>query len=518
MNALSARSSAERSAAAPRWWAPAAAILIVLAGLAAYHNSLRGPFIFDDIDSIKNNSTIRSLWPIWSALSPPGYGWAVQDRPIINLSLAVNYAIGGLDVRGYHIFNLVVHILAALALFGIVRRTLRLPVMPGHIARASLPLALATALIWTVHPLQTEAVTYVIQRTESLMGLFYLLTLYCVIRAATSLRPLWWYVAATAACALGVGCKEAMATAPVIVLVYDRVFLARSFKEVFRRRWPLYVGLAATWALLAALVLPLSGRAIDRAGLDYWQATHSYALTQIVALVRYLGLCFWPQPLVMDYGHLLAGEVALSIPHAIILVTMLGAAAAAFFYRPALGFLGLWFFGILAPSSSIVPLILQPIAEKRMYLPLAAVVVAVVICAYILIRRLLDNSPAPGGLQKPLCTLLGVALTAAVVLVLGFLTVRRNNDYRSDLDIWQDTARKQPNNWRAWGGCATANMSKGNYTQAIHYYNRVLKLNPTPAETYYFNRGDAYRRKHDYDRAIRDYTKAIELNPKLAGG
>ncbi|MDP7162109.1 MAG: tetratricopeptide repeat protein, partial [Phycisphaerae bacterium] len=399
----------------------------------------------------------------------------------------------------------------------IVRRTLALPVMPGHLVSAALPLALATALIWTVHPLQTEAVTYVIQRTESLMGLFYLLTLYCVIRAAAASRPLWWYVAATAACALGVGCKEAMVTAPLVVLVYDRLFLTRSFKEVLRRRWPLYVGLAATWAILAALVLPLSGRAIDHAGLEYWQATRSYALTQIVAVVRYLGLCFWPRALVMDYGHLLAAEAALSIPHAIILVMLLAAAVAVFFYRPRLGFLGVWFFAILAPSSSIVPLVLQPIAEKRMYLPLAAVVVGVVICAYILVRRLWDKSPAPGRLQKAHATLLGAALTAAVVLLLGFLTVRRNNDYRSPLAIWQDTARKQPNNSRAWGGCATANLNKGNYNQAISHYDRAIELDPTDAETYYFNRADAYRRKHDYDRAIRDYTKAIELNPKLAG-
>ncbi|MDP7163011.1 MAG: glycosyltransferase family 39 protein, partial [Phycisphaerae bacterium] len=322
---LSSAPSGESSRGARRRWAiTASGLIIVLAGAAVYHNSLNGPFIFDDINSIPGSPTIRSLWPIWPALSPQtAGGLAVQDRPIVNLSLAVNYAIGELDVRGYHIFNLVVHLLAALTLFGVIRRTLQLAVMPEHVVLSSLPLAFVAALIWTVHPLNTEAVTYIIQRTESLMALFYLLTLYCVIRAAAAPGPLPWYLAAVVACALGAGCKEAMVTAPVIILLYDRVFLSRSFKEVFARRWPLYVGLAATWGLLAALVLPLSGRAELLPEYEYWTATRSYAYMQFEAVVRYLGLCFWPYTLVMDYGELSVGEVALSVPQAIVIGLLL---------------------------------------------------------------------------------------------------------------------------------------------------------------------------------------------------
>ncbi|MDP7636361.1 MAG: tetratricopeptide repeat protein [Phycisphaerae bacterium] len=516
MIALSARSSAEHFTTPPRWWAPpVAGLVIILASVAVYHNSFQGPFIFDDIESIKNNPTIRSLWPIWSALSPPrGGGLAVQDRPIVNLSLAINYAIGGLDVRGYHIFNLAIHILAALTLFGIVRGTLKLPVIPQALAAGATPLALAVALIWAVHPLQTEAVTYVIQRTESMMGLFYLLTLYCAIRAAGASRPFWWYVATVTACALGMGCKEAMVTAPVVILVYDRLFLAPSFNVAFARRWRLYVPLAATWAPLAALVLPLSGRGIDHAaqGLEYWQATHSYALTQIVAVVRYLGLCFWPHPLIVDYGHLPAGEITLSIPHAIILVMLLAAAVVAFFYRPPLGFLGLWFVAILAPSSSIVPLVVQPIAEKRMYLPLAAVVVGVVLCAYVLGQHLANRLST----SRTAARILGCGLTAAVVLVLGFLTVRRNDDYRNKLAIWHDAVEKRPDNWRSWNNLGRAYASEGNHDHAIGDYDQAVKLNPLYAKAY-TNRGNAYLAKGNYDRAVGDYDKAIDLNPKFAG-
>ena len=162
-----------------------AGALIVLAGLAAYHNSFKVPFIFDDVPAIVENPTIRQLWPLWIPLSPPhDSGLPVSGRPLVNFSLALNYACGGTAVGGYHALNLALHLLAGLTLLGVVRRTLLQPVLRARFGAAALPLALAVAVLWTVHPLQTEAVTYVVQRAESLVGLFYFLTLYCFIRAA----------------------------------------------------------------------------------------------------------------------------------------------------------------------------------------------------------------------------------------------------------------------------------------------------------------------------------------------
>ncbi len=162
-------------------------LLVAVAGLLAYHNSFTNPFVFDDEPSIQENPTIHHLWPIWPALSPPHSGGAtVEGRPVINLSVAINYALGGLDVRGYHVLNLTIHILAGLTLLGIVRRTLLKRRLRERFGAVANELALATALLWTVHPLQTESVTYVIQRAESIMGLFYLLTLYCFIRGVES--------------------------------------------------------------------------------------------------------------------------------------------------------------------------------------------------------------------------------------------------------------------------------------------------------------------------------------------
>jgi hypothetical protein len=162
-------------------------LAVVFAGLLAYQNSFFGPFVFDDTDSIFQNRTIRHLWPPWEALSPPhGSGATVEGRPLLNLTFAVNCALGGTTPWGYHVVNLVIHILAGLVLFGIARRTFLQPVMAKRFETEATSLALAIAVIWTIHPLQTKAVTYVSRRAESLMGLFYLLTMYCFVRGAES--------------------------------------------------------------------------------------------------------------------------------------------------------------------------------------------------------------------------------------------------------------------------------------------------------------------------------------------
>ena len=206
-------------------------VLVIAAGLFAYHDSFTGAFVFDDVPSIPENATIRHLWPIWQCLSPPhGDRVTVEGRPLINLSLALNYALGGYNVWGYHALNLTVHILAGLTLLGIVRRTLLQPALRERFGTAANELALVVALLWTLHPLQTESVTYIIQRAESIVGLFYLLTVYCFIRAVDSPQCRLWYSLSVAACALGMASKEVMVSAPVMVLLYDRAFLSGSLR------------------------------------------------------------------------------------------------------------------------------------------------------------------------------------------------------------------------------------------------------------------------------------------------
>ncbi|NIA07251.1 MAG: tetratricopeptide repeat protein [Actinobacteria bacterium] len=487
-----------------------AVALIILAGVAVYLNSFGGPFIFDDPESISENPSIRRLWDIKEVLSPPAHGQAVQRRPVANLSLAINYAIGGLDVRGYHVFNLSVHILAALTLFGVVRRTLESPRVGESIKKVSTPLGLLIGAIWVVHPLHTDAVTYIIQRTELLAGLFYLLSLYCVIRGNGSNKKQWWYITAVISCALGMGSKEVMVSAPVVILIYDRVFLSCSFREVFNRRWGLYAALAGTWVLTAVLIPHGSeGSAVFGKG----TASLAYASGQFEVITNYLRLCFWPRPLILDYGLYDPTSLRQALPYAVFVSLLLMGTVLGLYYRAWTGFLGVWFFAILAPSSSFVPVMAQASAEKRMYLPLAAVVTMVVVCVYVLGRRVLYRLMGSNGRRAG--QIIGYTVAGAAIVILAGLTVRRNYDYRSELAIWQDTINKRPNNTRAYNNRGLVYRRMEKYDRAINDFNRAAKLKPDYAKTYN-NRGLTYWSMGKPKPAIRDFNEAISLNPSFA--
>jgi len=469
------------------WLALAGGAVLAAAAIAAYSRTFPVPLVHDDLPSIENNPSIRHLG---TAFLPP-VGATVGGRPVLNLTLAANYAVSGTAVWSYHAVNLAIHALAGLALLGIVRRTL------ARRGDASAPLvAFGAALLWTLHPLQTESVTYVVQRAESLMGLFYLLTLYCFIRGAEARGPAGtrWQAASVGACLLGMATKEVMVSAPLIALLYDRTFLAGSFGEALRRRWRVYSALAASWLVLAVLVVSNHGRggtAGSGTGVAWWR----YALTQFPAITRYLRLCFWPRPLVFDYGTSLVSPSLSILPHALLVLALAAAALWALARRPAAGFLGAVFFAVLAPSSSIIPVATETMAEHRMYLPLAAVIVLLVAGIYRWLRPV-----AP-----PLCL--------ALAAVLAWATWGRNETYRSVEGIWSDTVAKLPGNERAQYnlGCVLQAMP-GRLNDAIARYEEALRLRPDHDEVHN-NLGNCLSSLGRTQEAIAQYKEALRLNP-----
>jgi protein O-mannosyl-transferase len=477
----------------------ALAVLVAATGLA-YANSFHGPFVFDDFPSIVANPSIQRLFSL-NVLAAPPDAVTTTGRPVVNLSLAINYALGGLAVEGYHLANLAIHILSALTLFGLLRRTLFLPRLPPSFAAASTWLAWTAALMWAVHPLQTESVTYIVQRTESLVGLFFLLTFYCLVRSATPARGRFWSVAAVLSCALGMASKEVMVSAPLLALLYDRTFITGSFKESLRQRRGLWLGLAATWALLVVVFL-LSGSRGGSAGFGLGMGVWPYARTQFGCIVRYLRLAFWPSPLVLDYGNDVVREASQILPYAFLVFLLLAATIMLLVRRPALGFLGAWFFAILAPTSSIVPLAGQTQAEHRMYLPLAAVVALVVLAAY-------------RATERPRARQAFMALFPAIALVLGWGTFQRNQDYQSEFALWDGSVRNGPRNYRALLNRGNAYLAMGQNTEAIQDYDQSIAISPRYAKAYN-GRGSALRALGRYPEAIRDYDKAIRLNPQFA--
>lgn len=475
--------------------------MIVIAGLAVYANSFNGPFLFDDQEGIVENASIRRLAAIGEVLSPPR-NTTVAGRPMANLSFALNYAVGGVETRGYHVVNLIIHICAGLILFGIIRRTLLRPRWREQYGRAATGLATAAAMLWVVHPLQTESVTYIIQRVESLMALFYLLTLYAVIRYAE--RPgVRWPVIAVVSCALGMATKEVMVTAPIVALLYDRAFLAGTFREALQKRWRLYAGLSATWLLLACLIAGAPRSAT--AGLGVKGITPlMYATTQLGVIVHYLTLSLWPHPLCLDYAWPLITPWREAIVPGMIIAVLFAVTIWALVRRPAAGFLGAAFFLILAPTSSIVT-IKDAAFEHRMYLPLASVIVAIVIVTYLVIQQLKP------GLRRPV----GLALFLLAFTAAGGATIARNRDYQDQLRMWTDVVRQRPNNPRAHFGMGTACATLGQWDEAIGHYQLALELDPDDARTHN-NLAIVYARQGRTADAMAEYQKALTIQPARA--
>lgn len=436
------------------------AVVLVVAGVLAYATSFSNPFLYDDQTAIVKNPTIRTLSPLSTPLSPPR-DTPVAGRPLVNLSLAVNYAAGGLDVTGYHATNVAFHVLTALLLFGIVRRTLDRS-RSGDPSSHADQLAFASALIWVVHPLNSEVVNYLVQRTESMMAFCYLATLYCAIRATTAAERWIWRAVAIAACAAGMACKESMVTAPLMVLVYDRVFLYPSFRQAFRERRTLYAGLAVTWVVLAALML---GEPRTSVGFDAGVTPWSYFLNQLPVIGRYLWLTIWPRPLVVDYGLPHAVGVGDAIAPGLLLVALGLATLVALRRRPALGFLGVWFFVTLAPTSSFVPVATEVGADRRMYVPLMALSVLAVVGVHVLLRRRAPSSSAvPSADAAPRRTPAIVLAVVCVLLAAG--TTVRTLEYRSVRTIAQTNVDRYPHG-RARLALASELVAANEHNEAV---------------------------------------------------
>jgi tetratricopeptide (TPR) repeat protein len=438
-----------------------AVVLLLVAGLFAYYNSLHGAFLLDDGRFTMDPNVGR---PFASEMAP---------RPVVALSLALNYHLDKYQTRGYHVFNLTVHLLAAVTLFDLLRRTLRLPRFAGVFDRSAGWVALGCATVWMVHPLQTQSVTYVIQRCESMMGLFFFVALWAFVRGATCVRPRRWYALAVASCALGAGCKEMMIALPAVALLYDRTLLAGSWREAIRRRWAVYTALTVP-PVVGALALAVSGFFTDKSGTVGFAVPlftpYTYALTQTEVILHYLRLTFWPAGQVLDYLWPPRRSLAEVWPSALALAALVLATVYGVVRNRAWAIPAAFFFIALAPTSSIIP-IQDAAFEHRMYLPLAGVVVLVGCALALAVREVAGRWPASAGVAYKTAAV----ATGAVVLALGLKTVVRNEDYASGQKLHQDNARKRPDNARVRYNLAEHLYGNGEVEKAEKEIEAALK-------------------------------------------
>lgn len=474
------------------WWLRPwpAALLLALLVVPVYLNSFRAELLFDDEPSLVDHAGIRTL--VDSLRPPEAGGLTVAGRPLLSLSFALNYQLAGSDFWSYRAVNLGLHLLNGLLLAAVVRRALAAGVLAPRWAAHAPAIAFTAAALWLLHPLQTESVTYLVQRAESLVACCYLGTLWCFLRACAEPERRRWTWATIAACLAGMLAKEVMATAPLLLLAWDRCFVAGSWREVWRRRAALHLGCAATWLCLGALVWSVNGRG-GTAGWGTAVSPWDYALTQFPAIAHYLRLVLWPAPLVLDYGTELVTAPAQVVPAALLVLGLVAACGWGLWRGRVWGFAGLFWFVVLAPTSSVIPIATQTMAEHRTYLPLAGLAV---LAAGVVVTRL--------GRWRWL--VVGAALAA-----LGVLTWQRNADYASRIQLYEELVVHRPRNARAMVLLAEYHWKQGQLDRAQHWLERSLAVEPL-AETMN-NLGNLLQQRGDFAGARAWFERAVAAKP-----
>ena len=452
----------------------AAAAVVALATLVAHAPAWRGAFVSDDISEIAENPAIRVLWP---PSVPMFEGTSMPHRPLPYYTFALNYALHGLDPRGYHAVNLAIHLANGWLVWWVAREILR-RLGAGDAAGAT---ALSAATLWLVHPLCTQAVDYIYQRIESLGALCILLTLACFLRAVAPCGQRSgqrqgqrrWLVASVAASVAGMLCKEHVIAAPVVVLLVDWLGVRwrpeaawRSLVDAVTGRSAYYAALFATPLVAVALVVLQRDRFTD-----FNQTLAGpllYAANQPLVIGEYLARVVWPARLCIDWYRLPIENPALLAPGIAAAALSLAVAAWGVRHARGLALVILLFLTLLAPTSSFLP-VNDLMVEHRMYLPLAVICTAVAAVGGELLAR-----SCPAGRRL----LIGGVVVGIAAGGLAATTWARCHAYQSRLVMWADVVMKSPRNPRGWQTLAVELWQAGALDRALEAVDRSLAIVP----------------------------------------
>jgi tetratricopeptide (TPR) repeat protein len=510
-------------------------LLIVLLSLIAYGNTLSAPFHFDGKYAIADNPIIKDLRyfiePSEAKDFKGIFGYkSLKIRYITFLTFALNYNIHGLQVAGYHIVNILIHISASLLLYLLVILTFNTPFLRGSPLRDySGQVALFTSLLFACHPIQTQAVTYIFQRATSLSAMFYLLSLVAYVKwrlntsrdpeslhfHVTTKRSFLLYLCCITASVLGMKTKGISFMLPVTVALYESIF----FRGEVKRRVIYLLPLLFTMLIFPLSVLTAGTHPSELIG-DMREATRGasnlprwiYLITEFRVITTYIRLVFFPVNQNLDYDYPIYRsffdmEVFLSFVLLAILFG-LGILLLIRFRNTApharlISFGIFWFFINLAIESSIIPLY-NVIFEHRLYLPSVGIFLAVVTALYSVVKQL----------QRKWTYSFRVLVFSLfiIAIILSGLTYARNMVWQDEASLWKDVADKSPKRFFPQYNLGNAYMSKGLADKAVQHYLASIQLNPYFAPAYY-NLGIAYRHKGFVNKAIEQYLTAIELAP-----
>jgi protein O-mannosyl-transferase len=468
------------------------ALALFLVAFAIYGSTLSYEMICDDFASIIDNKSIHHLFPLFGSQGEygplkPQPATPLTARPLVSLTFAINYYFSALNPVSYRLAHIVAHALVALILWAIVSQTLRQPKFEGRYLGNRQVLGFLSALIWMIHPMHTETVVYLTQRTELQMGFFYAITLFVSIRfwESTALPAKWfWCIAAVACSVCGMLSKEMMASVPAMVFFYEWTFVGGSLWCMFKRSRLLYLGLTLSWVPIIAIYV--WGKGTPVAGFHNTISAHDFWLTQSNSFFVYWRLLLAPWPLSFHYHVDIQSQLAAAWPSVLALGLYLGVCAYFVWRRTSIGFAMLWFFAVLSPTL-IVPLPHEELSERRMYVTIMAVVPLLVVIGFErarwlagMLSRAIRNGDAVGSgrTSHAISKWIGVTLISGVAIayfLICILTLPRLQ-YRSE--VWQHVLKHQPHNTFALCAQGVEDCNKGNFREGLDKIQTAYDSDP----------------------------------------
>jgi hypothetical protein len=511
-------------------------LLVIILGILGYSNTLNGPFYFDDVHNIVENPIVKNLnYYITPSKASVHKGFAeyplLINRYIGSLTLAINYKVHGLDVTGYHVANLLIHLCNALFVYWFVQLIFT-TLASGAGGNTPLPIkhastiAFFASLLFVTHPLQTQAVTYIVQRFASLATMFYLFSIIMYIKFRLtiddsynknhgnkiSIKAFVYYLIALLAAVLAMKTKEIAFTLPAMIVLFEFLF----FKGEIKSRILYLVPFILTMLIIPATliyIVNLDGGVGTPTRLATDMPRFDYLFTEFRVIITYLRLVFFPVGQNLDYDYplyhsIFEPEVFLSF---LALLTICSTVIYSFWrYRKTqpltrvICFGTAWFFATLSIESSIIPIV-DVIFEHRMYLPSFGIFLVLSVLLVMVIEKCRHK------LVKE------TVFSSVIIITLVFtgVTYARNNVWNDALVFWQDVVNKSPEKARGHNYLGLVYKEKGNLNLAIKHSNKAIALDPLDPNAY-SNLGIAYFEKGLIDESITAFRNAIRIKPTHA--
>ncbi|MHC4157873.1 MAG: tetratricopeptide repeat protein [Planctomycetota bacterium] len=476
-------------------------LVIIILGFCLYSNTLKVPFVFDDTVNIEENSYLYLTKLDLKDIIAAGFSGPNPNRPIANISFALNYYFHRHNTAGYHITNTIIHILTAIFLYLFVKNTLKTPPLRYRYPRYSL-IAFFAAAIWLVHPIQTQSVTYIVQRMTSLAAMFYILSLLFYVKGRLCLqqqRMVWpWFAGCVLSAVLAFGCKETAATLPVFIFLYEWYFFQDLNRTWLKRNIPYLTGVFFVFGLIGLWYLGSSPLEKILSGYKIKDFTLTERLLSCPrVMVFYIGLLVYPSPGRFNLDHDFAASQSLvspltTLPSAVVFIALIGLGIYIAKKERLLSFCIFWFFGNLVIESTVIAL--QLVFEHRLYLPSMFVSAAIAVLAWRLIK--------PYRIKA--------VVFCIVTIILCVWTYERNSLWRDPLSLWQDCVNKSPNKARARNGLGRALLSEGKVDEAAAEFRKALAIKPDYFKAHN-NLGLALSEAGKTDEAIASFNEALAI-------